>query len=90
MLVDPLTEQGTAGVGQRLKIHIPSRGTSTSQPLLPDHPGIQSAFDILRHAGHASAFSGGLTLRSDVGIQAYRDPVPSCHSYAEGTALIRR
>lgn len=74
MLVDPLTEQGAAGVGQRLRIDVSSRVAPTSQPLLADHPGIQGALNILRHAGRTSAFSGGLELRSDAGIQAYRDP----------------
>lgn len=47
----PLTEQGTASVGQRLAIDVPRRRTPTSQPLLAGHPGLQSAFDILRDGG---------------------------------------
>jgi hypothetical protein len=59
MLLDPLAEQGTPSVGQRLRIDVPDHGAPASQPLLPDHPGLQGTLDVLRHAGRASMFGSG-------------------------------
>ena len=81
MLVGPVAKQGTAGVGQRLGIDFPCRGAPADQPLLAGHPGVQGAFDVLRHAGRADALGSGLEPRGDAGIQAYSDPfLPAAHT----------